>query len=736
MKINVVLVLIMCVFFTSYSQSFEGKIVDKDTQKPISFAKIYFVDLNTGITADENGVFKLDHHAQKSIVISLPGYTTISETVNIDAVSEKIFYLEKTHYQLNEIVISESTGRLQEENSTHVEYRTVQELQQNSPATLAEAISDIPGVEQNTTGVGIGKPVIRGLSGNRIVTYVQGIRVENQQFGDEHGLGVGALGIERVEVIKGPASVLYGSDALGGVLYFIEERYAKINKITGFGQTQFLSNSLGSINNVGIKINKHKLKLNVFGSYSSHADYQVPNAERVFNTRFDEKNIKSAFGFNTNNWIVNLKYSYLQNNYAIAEEDSLGSSTERNFVLPFQSIDNHNISLENIFFTGASKLSLIVGYTNNYRREFEDDKDEPALGLTLNTFLYNLRWASPTYKDYLSFTVGVQGLSQNNENSGEEFLIPDAQVTDFGAFGLVNFNFNRLQLQAGLRSDTRLIDTKAIATPEQSISAFNNTYNGLTFSSGAVYNFKKSTLRINVSSGYRAPNTSELLSDGVHEGTNRYERGNMNLKEESATQIDFSFEHRGEHFSFALNPFYNTIKNYIFLSPTEIFIEENPVFDYLQTDASLYGGEVGFHYHPHAIHWLHFESNLSSVIAEDNNGNALPLIPQTKINSKIKAEVSQKGKFQLKTIFIQHIHKFEQNRISVFETRTPNYNLINIGLNFEILTKNAIIGIDMGIKNALNNDYIDHLSRFKKLEISNPGRNFYVGIKIKINDDA
>ena len=251
---------------------------------------------------------------------------------------------------------------------------------------MAEAISNIPGVEQTTTGAGIGKPVIRGLSGNRIVTYAQGIRIENQQWGDEHGLGVGEVGIESVEVIKGPASLLYGSDALGGVLYFIDERYAQHNTVEGFVGTKFLSNTLGSKNSMGLKIHKNRLKFNLFGSYSSQADYKTPNASRVFNTRFDEKNIKGSLGFDAKKWISNLRYSYLQNNYGIVEDAVFTTATEREFILPFQTIDNHNVSFENIVFTGNSKLNLTVGYTNNYRKEFEEDSNNQALGLQLNTF--------------------------------------------------------------------------------------------------------------------------------------------------------------------------------------------------------------------------------------------------------------------------------------------------------------------------------------------------------------
>ena len=734
---SILTILSLFLFSTVFSQDFIGTVLDKETKQTIPYAQVYFVDLTTGTTTDENGIFRIDHFNQKNIhtQITYVGYNIIDEIINIDTTKKQTFYLEKGHFELDEVVVSAPTGRLQSENIVSIERKKITELQQTSPLTLAEAISNIPGVEQTATGVGIGKPVIRGLSGNRIVTYAQGIRIENQQWGDEHGLGVGEVGIESVEVIKGPASLLYGSDALGGVLYFVDERYASQNSIEGFAQTKFLSNTLGSVNNVGFKIHKGKLKFNLFGAYSSQGDYQIPNFDRVFNTRFDEKNIKTSFGFNTKNWISNIRYSYLQNNYGIVEDATFTNSTQRKFILPFQTIDNHNVSFENIVFTGNSKLNLTLGYTNNYRKEFEEDNKNQALGLKLNTFTYNLKWYSPTYKDRFDFIIGSQGMAQSNLNNGEEILIPDANTTDFGVFGLANLNLNKFQLQAGIRADYREIDTKEMVTDDGSFPKLKKSYNGLTFSGGAVYKLKKTKFRANISSGFRAPNTTELLSDGVHHGTNRYIKGDANLTNENATQIDFSFDYQDEHFSFSVNPFYNSIKNYIFLSPIDSVIDNSPVFEYLQTNAFLYGGEIGFHYHPHNIHWLHLESNISTVIAEDKNGNPLPLIPQTKINSAIKAEFSHKGKVQLKNVFVQHIYKFLQNRTGLFETATNDYNLINIGLNLEILTKHNPIEITTGVRNLFNTKYIDHLSRFKTLEIPNQGINFFVGIKVKLNKE-
>ncbi len=322
---------------------------------------------------------------------------------------------------------------------------------------------------------------------------------------------------------------------------------------------------------------------------------------------------------------------------------------------------------------------------------------------------------------------------QENKNNGTEVLIPNARKTDLGAFVIGNLKLKKLKFQAGIRGDVRKINTQEMLTPDVNFVALTKNYKGLTFSGGTVYKIRKSKLRCNVSNGFRAPNTSELLSNGIQPGTNRYVIGDVNFKNENATQFDLSFDYEVEHFKFTVNPFFNRIQNYIYLAPTNTIIDSTHVFKYYQTSAILYGGEVGFHYHPHHIHWLHIESYLSNVIAEDNNGNALPLIPQTKISTTLKAELQHEGKIQLKNVFIQNIYKLNQDRIGFFETATNSYSLINAGLNIKGNAKKIHFEVTTGVKNILNVQYVDHLSRMKQLGIQNPGINYYITLKINLS---
>jgi iron complex outermembrane receptor protein len=322
-------------------------------------------------------------------------------------------------------------------------------------------------------------------------------------------------------------------------------------------------------------------------------------------------------------------------------------------------------------------------------------------------------------------------MSQTNLNRGEEALVPDGVTNDFGAMSIFNYVREKLSMQVGLRMDERAISTEMMIHEDgDSIDAFAGTFQSVNFAVGSVYREGNSSFRVNISSGFRAPTTSELLSFGTHEGTNRFEIGNSSLRSEMAKQVDLSYSYRSEHLSFEVNTFYNSIDNYIYLEPWDSVMDDVPVYAYTQSAASLYGGEAGVHFHPHNVHWLHLESNFSTVIAEDKYGNALPLIPANTLATKARVELKKKGKWGFTEIYMQHIYTFRQDRPALFETATADYTLINTGFAMEFGEGENPIQFSAGVRNLFNQRYIDHLSRLKPMGFANPGMNVYVTLKI------
>jgi iron complex outermembrane receptor protein len=241
---------------------------------------------------------------------------------------------------------------------------------------------------------------------------------------------------------------------------------------------------------------------------------------------------------------------------------------------------------------------------------------------------------------------------------------------------------------------------------------------------------KTLSLRASVSSGYRAPTMFELLSHGVHEGTYRYEIGNSALKIENSYQADVSLNYKTRHLELFVNPYWNYIRHYIYTSPTGEIMDDLPVYRYVQDNSFLYGGEAGFHFHPHPWDWLHFSGSYSSTFGQDSHHNDLPLMPSQKLNATIRASFPGKKAIQSFSAFLQEQYSFAQNCVAAYETPTSAYNLINLGLTFELNINKQKILFNLAVDNLFNETYYDHLSRYKQYGIYNMGRNLNLQISV------
>lgn len=723
------IILILVLFSTPlFAQELRGIVIDSETKEIIVGASIYLPDLHTGTITDSSGKFHIREQLSENhnLQCSATGYKT--QLINVISSQQFIqIVMEPSHIQLQELVVCVPKGKLQTDHIVLVDKKEMAELQFLAAPTLSDALTSISGVDQITSSAGIGKPVIRGLSGNRIVIYAQDLRLENQQWGDEHGLGIGEVGIEGVEVIKGPSSLMYGSDALGGVLYLVEERYALQNSMETSIQSLYHHNDHSYHHTAAWKINKNRLKFNVFGNLNSSIDYQVPGKLRVFNSRYNERSIKTAMGYASGNWIGNIRYQFGLNKYGITEDSLLTTDVHRNPELPNQKVTQHLLTLSNQFYLKKAQLHWILGYGNNGRKEFEDDVDIAALSMQLNTWTSNLKWTQTIWNNRVNWILGHQAMFQTNTNSGEEALIPNSNLRDFGLYSIFNMRQGSWTMQGGARLDYRNVKCDALYEgTELKFKDLDRNFIHPTFSFGAVYSKEPFSLRMNLSNGFRSPNTSELSSNGKHEGTNRYEIGNGTLKAEHAYQMDISMDFQNEHLQLSFNPFFNRMNQYIYLSPTGDMIDQSPVYQFLQTNANLYGGEFGIHYHPHPIHWLHLESEISTVFGSDLQGQPLPFMPAPRINNTIRVETES----IVREIFLQHMYKFPQNRIHPFESPTASYHILHAGLRFEKNLWNYPIQIHFVIRNILNHSYQDHLSRLKSIGLDAQGINFVLGVRL------
>ncbi len=240
------------------------------------------------------------------------------------------------------------------------------------------------------------------------------------------------------------------------------------------------------------------------------------------------------------------------------------------------------------------------------------------------------------------------------------------------------------------------------------------------------------TFRLNLASGFRAPNLAELTSNGIHEGTNRYEIGNAALKTEQNVQTDLNLEYNTSHFEFFANGFYNHINHYIYAAPSGVILDGNAVFHYIQNNAMLYGGEIGLHFHPHPLDWLHFESNFETVTGKKQNQEYLPLIPANSWNNTLRTEFTVSKWFTDGFATTSLNRTFRQSNVSGFETSSNGYTLFNIGFGGKITVRKTIFDLTINGNNLLNEKYIAHLSRLKTDGVPNIGRNLVLGLNFAI----
>ncbi|MGY0392395.1 TonB-dependent receptor [Bizionia sp. KMM 8389] len=731
--------------------SIQGIVTDADMGDGLPYVNIYFPQLEKGATTNDNGEFTINNlpSGNYTLVYSFVGYETKSINITIPTTEIISLSLSSSAIEMEAVIISTPFHKLQSDNVMKVERKTIKDLKASGAVTLGEGISNIAGVEGISTGLGITKPVIRGLSSNRVLVYTQGVRLENQQFGDEHGLGLSDNGVESVEVIKGPASLLYGSDALGGVLYINPEKFASENTSDAdFGGTYF-SNTQGYNTSAGYKASSDSFKVLFRGSITEHSDYKTADY-RVTNTRFKEQDFKAGLGYQSTNFKTDFRYNI--NHSKIGIPEGIGEqSTNKTPLLAYQELTNHIFSSKSTVFFKNSKLEFNLGYIYNDRKEFEDeheheehdehdghdhgDEDEddhdedhdeeialeelhPTLQMKLKTANYDIKYHLPVLGKFETI-VGVQGMNQVNTNYGEEILIPNATTNDFGILAMSHIHFEEFDIQLGARYDNRWIQLQ---------NDLNKTFNSFNGAFGIKSNLNKNiTARLNLATGFRAPNLAELTSNGTHHGTNRYEVGNINLNNEQNFQADLALEYKNEHIEFFVNGFYNHINDYIYLSPDGTEIDNAPVYNYIQENAALYGGEAGLHFHPHPLDWLHYESSFETVTGKQDSGSYLPLIPANSLNNTIRVEINIKQNSNAYA-FIKLKSVFNQTHVSEFETPTDGYNLLSAGFGGQFKLFKKDLSVSITGTNLTDKAYINHLSRLKSDGIYNIGRNFSVGL--------
>jgi iron complex outermembrane receptor protein len=744
-------IFILAVFAISISQltiaqnSVKGVITGKDGNEKIAGASVYSPDLNKGAITNENGEYAISGFGKGDykIQVSYLGYQAKIEKVSMSGSDATLdIQIEKTVIQVNEVVVSGAYTASQDESPQKIDVIKISDMQQAGATNIMDLISKVPGVSAITTGPLVSRPVIRGLSGNRILTVSDGVRFETQQWDDEHGIGVNELGKERIEIIKGPASLLYGPEAMGGVIHLIEEQPAAVGHTTAEIYGSGYSNNAGIVAGGNIKGATDKYNWSVSAIEKSLPDYYYNGyTNRAPNTRLTEAGGKASFGINRKWGTSSLSYQFNQAYYGILDIKDLKPGNKEveadmfpgEIEAPYHSVTDNKISSQTTLLAGASKIKFTLGYQINHRTEFEDDSLHPKVGydyvdMTLQSATYDVKWYMPTWKNF-STIIGAQGMYQMNKNStaAHTNLVPDATINDMGFVALTKYSLKSFNLIAGVRWDNRDLSTVGNVKSDSTINmpAIKRTYSNVSGSIGAVYNIGNHLLlKANYGTGYRTPNLNELMSNGVKLESRYYEIGNINFVKEQNNEVDLSATITTKLFSLELSAYMNNITNFIYLAPTGTNrannlnggIDSLPLYRFHQDNALIKGGEIGIDIHPPSISWVHLELKAANLTATRTDNNSyLPMMPSDKVYCTLFFNFKEHKNFKNGFARIGTLTAFAQNKVALNETTTSGYTLLNasVGVTRKKIWKFNNIDFILAVNNALDTKYIDNMSRLR-----------------------
>ncbi|NVO21636.1 MAG: TonB-dependent receptor [Bacteroidetes bacterium] len=614
---------------------------------------------------------------------------------------------------------------------------------------LTDLVAKTPGISMLSTGVAIAKPVIRGLYGNRVLVLLSGLKFDNQQWQEEHGLGLSDLGLSKVELIKGPLSVLYGTEAIGGIINLIEEE----KPVSGTRETDYSvkvnSNTMGGMIQAGYKANFGKHWWRIRAGVENNADYSDGNNHRVLNSRFDGYDLKATYGFQHRSWASTNNYLGSFNRYGFIFNDIYSFVTpderwsRKLDVNPAHMVLLNILSSENKFLLkNESKLNLNIGIQSNKRMENEGG-GAISLNMHLLTLQYLLKWEVQV-SERNKLVLSNLGSFEDNTNFGARKIVPDANMQESNISAFMETTLAKdLILEYGLGIGEKYIKTFFTATvngPDKEVHPFTkkspyyNFVSGITWFPSTDFNMK-----LNAATGVRIPNLAELSSNGLHEGVFIYEVGDPNLKNEQNITLNLFVNYIQEFFELSVSPFYNYFYNYVYLAPIPIDLENWYGFHvsrYRQQDAKQFGTEATFTLKP--VKYLRTGLAYSGMKSKTTDGAYIPYTPAQKLEGNF-GYVLHTDKFNPISLSTDVDYYFAQNDTAVGEISTPDYWIWNIGASTTCKSKLADYTFSLSGNNLLNTAYYDHLSRFKYFKdadgqkILNIGRNFAFSIKVRFN---
>lgn len=713
---------------TLNTATLSGHVTDGVDNSPLVGVVVTIPELQESTTTDADGKYAFADLPVRlvTVQVSYLGHQPQTRRVDLGKTTTADFVLKEQNAMLGEVVVTGLTGKsLMKDSPTPISLVSTDQLRATPATNIIDALSQQPGVAQVTTGSGISKPVIRGLGYNRLVVVNDGIRQEGNQWGDEHGVEVDAQSVSSAEIIKGPASLMYGSDAMAGVIIFHGDPVMARNTMAAEASTEYQTNTGLVDYSVNFRGNQNGWVWNGRWTDKWAHDYHNRADGYVVGSRFREKDAEAMAGYNGGWGFSHLTLSLYDLTPGIAEGERADDSKSYSRTLPFQRVHHYKAVSDNTFYIGQGTLHAIVGYQQNRRQEYEESPEEPGLDMQLHTVNYDIRYLLPEQGPWKA-TVGMGGMWQRNLNKGSEYLIPAYQLFDVGGFATTTCRLGQWTLAGGLRLDHRHVHAFAL---DDHFDRFSRDFTSLSGSVGAVYNISPAMqLRLNVARGYRAPGISELSANGVHEGTQQYVLGNNALKAEHSWQVDVGWDYTSPWVTAQLALFANHIDNYIYSARVGGETRDDvPLYQYTQGDARLLGGEAMIDFHPiDRLHWQNSFSYVNSVqLHQPKESKYLPWTPAPRWNGDLRYTLIRDGKVLDHTYVSANMECYlRQNHFYALggtETATPGYALFGLSAGTDLKShgrRRATLSVSAS--NLFDRIYQSHLSRLKYIGGLNP----------------
>lgn len=765
---------ILCAFFIFFSVALSaqqytvsGKVVNEEGAPIIGCAVA--LDQDYIEATDVNGIFRLQVSGGiHELWFRNIGFEFKKTMITVDSDTILNIQLVESSEQLDEMHVHHHKD-ITSDNATEL---GKEDLENTPHGNFADQLEKLPGLTTLNVGVGIGKPVIRGMSFNRVSVYDQGVQQQGQQWGADHGLEIDAFQVKRVEVVKGAQAIKYGSDGIAGVIKILPELPPQETGFFGDWTSGYFSNNHAFKNSLRLGYNNKHHFLSLRGTYNRYADFSVPDNQfeyqsyvlpiannRLKNTGGEEWNFNAHYQWSKDHFIMRVNASHFNQTAgffvgAVGQPQFYDLSDDQDYYsieLPNQQVKHTKANVElKWLHHNNDNTTLNFSYQLNDRSEFSfphahgyevDENDSLALNMLLHT-------ASLSFAHHLVFSprwhldLGLQSKYQVNERKGFEYLIPDYLFQSNGIYGHLNYNIDDNKVwEMGLRVDQGMAKTNGY---QQEVTwngvdsiwtrtpVSNRLFWNFLGATGVAFSWLKSELKINLGSAFRMPNPAELYANGVHHGTFRHEKGNPVLNPENGLQLDLSYTYHFEKWYFSFSPYSYYFFNYLYLKPGTSFSplpDAGQIYQYSQTEAFFAGAETQLEWKP--LDWLKLSTDWAYTYALNlQSGYNIPFTPPLQGNLRMIFYQERKGQMKKWSVEWHQHYSAAQKLTDVNEKETPDFTTSNININFLFDLKKIDLKVLAGVQNLWNTSYLKHLSRYRLLNIAEPGRNIFIQIQL------